>query len=113
MLISDWSSDVCSSDLVSGPSHNPCRVALRLPDHRACPVTACHKREPSVRTALGQERGISCEFLPETSENPPYSRQEKAGCGRSEEHTSELQSLMRISYAVFCLKKQKITTYQQ
>src|SRR3546814_5526103 len=28
-----------------------------------------------------------------------------AGCGRSEEHTSELQSLMRISYAVFCLKK--------
>src|SRR3546814_5630899 len=30
---------------------------------------------------------------------------------RSEEHTSELQSLMRISYAVFCLKKKKITTY--
>src|SRR3546814_3648994 len=30
------------------------------------------------------------------------------GCGRSEEHTSELQSLMRISYAVFCLKKKKI-----
>src|SRR3546814_6598950 len=29
-------------------------------------------------------------------------------CGRSEEHTSELQSLMRISYAVFCLKKKKI-----
>src|SRR3546814_7538930 len=32
---------------------------------------------------------------------------------RSEEHTSELQSLMRISYAVFCLKKKKITTRQQ
>src|SRR3546814_2920986 len=31
-------------------------------------------------------------------------------CGRSEEHTSELQSLMRISYAVFCLKKKKQTT---
>src|SRR3546814_2110285 len=31
--------------------------------------------------------------------------------GRSEEHTSELQSLMRISYAVFCLKKKKIHTY--
>src|SRR3546814_7318576 len=30
-------------------------------------------------------------------------------CSRSEEHTSELQSLMRISYAVFCLKKKKIT----
>src|SRR3546814_6579743 len=34
-------------------------------------------------------------------------RQADAGFGRSEEHTSELQSLMRISYAVFCLKKKK------
>src|SRR3546814_5199528 len=34
-----------------------------------------------------------------------------AGAGRSEEHTSELQSLMRISYAVFCLKKKKKRTY--
>src|SRR3546814_11221406 len=33
------------------------------------------------------------------------------GCYRSEEHTSELQSLMRISYAVFCLKKKKKTSY--
>src|SRR3546814_10723705 len=33
-------------------------------------------------------------------------------CGRSEEHTSELQSLMRISYAVFCLKKKKQDTRQ-
>src|SRR3546814_3558036 len=33
-----------------------------------------------------------------------------AGAGRSEEHTSELQSLMRISYAVFCLKKKKYNT---
>src|SRR3546814_2289590 len=33
------------------------------------------------------------------------------GCERSEEHTSELQSLMRISYAVFCLKKKKNTSY--
>src|SRR3546814_10285962 len=33
-------------------------------------------------------------------------------CNRSEEHTSELQSLMRISYAVFCLKKKKNTIYQ-
>src|SRR3546814_1661463 len=32
--------------------------------------------------------------------------------GRSEEHTSELQSLMRISYAVFCLNKKKLTTQQ-
>src|SRR3546814_6906420 len=33
--------------------------------------------------------------------------------GRSEEHTSELQSLMRISYAVFCLKKKTYTQYTQ
>src|SRR3546814_3712055 len=33
-----------------------------------------------------------------------------AGLARSEEHTSELQSLMRISYAVFCLKKKKVST---
>src|SRR3546814_3630765 len=35
----------------------------------------------------------------------------KTGSGRSEEHTSELQSLMRISYAVFCLNKKKYTTH--
>src|SRR3546814_7981251 len=39
-----------------------------------------------------------------TADLPPFSRQ---GTRRSEEHTSELQSLMRISYAVFCLKKKK------
>src|SRR3546814_1310905 len=36
-----------------------------------------------------------------------------AQCDRSEEHTSELQSLMRISYAVFCLKKKKIERSEQ
>src|SRR3546814_3654111 len=36
-----------------------------------------------------------------------------SGNGRSEEHTSELQSLMRISYAVFCLKKKKNTDYNR
>src|SRR3546814_8597353 len=39
----------------------------------------------------------------------PLSRDDVYGAGRSEEHTSELQSLMRISYAVFCLKKKKTT----
>src|SRR3546814_6850224 len=42
----------------------------------------------------------------------PHARRPRSTCWkqRSEEHTSELQSLMRISYAVFCLKKKKITT---
>src|SRR3546814_3194435 len=54
---------------------------------------------------------------------PPTAPRSAGGCsslrecarsgGRSEEHTSELQSLMRISYAVFCLKKKKRTTNQQ
>src|SRR3546814_4966836 len=41
---------------------------------------------------------------------PPGSELFRGSADRSEEHTSELQSLMRISYAVFCLKKKKITT---
>src|SRR3546814_9749152 len=40
-------------------------------------------------------------------------RRRRGRAGRSEEHTSELQSLMRISYAVFCLKKKKTTNHQQ
>src|SRR3546814_4519913 len=42
-----------------------------------------------------------------------YREYERGTTARSEEHTSELQSLMRISYAVFCLKKKKITQLQQ
>src|SRR3546814_995010 len=44
---------------------------------------------------------------------PAYRLTLAVGVGRSEEHTSELQSLMRISYAVFCLKKKKYNTYHQ
>src|SRR3546814_4175969 len=43
----------------------------------------------------------------------PWERNAGSLCGRSEEHTSELQSLMRISYAVFCLKKKKQENNQQ
>src|SRR3546814_2302333 len=49
--------------------------------------------------------GSHCSALPRSR-----SMVEPAGARRSEEHTSELQSLMRISYAVFCLKKKKKTT---
>src|SRR3546814_7381482 len=42
---------------------------------------------------------------------PPMTRSSDAG--RSEEHTSELQSLMRISYAVFCLKKKQNKSYKR
>src|SRR3546814_6805184 len=74
MRISDWSSDVCSSDL---------QWLLCL-------------------TLWVVLRGHILSMLPRTD----CSQGEKP---RSEEHTSELQSLMRISYAVFCLKKKKKT----
>src|SRR3546814_4075666 len=48
-----------------------------------------------------------CSAVPQAGTKPEDSEVEPAGTARSEEHTSELQSLMRISYAVFCLKKKK------
>src|SRR3546814_5584793 len=86
MRISDWSSDVCSSDL-RGHRH-PAVPRSPLPPHRA------------VTARRSGASGVSVE--------PPGPRRAARGVQRSEEHTSELQSLMRISYAVFCLKKKKI-----
>src|SRR3546814_6891566 len=85
MRISDWSSDVCSSDLVfeQFAEHAECgAVVERLEFVEVKMHGAIELREP----ARGPVRQAPT---------------------RSEEHTSELQSLMRISYAVFCLKKKK------
>src|SRR3546814_8763909 len=56
------------------------------------------------KTWFGHPRGLTILFLTQMWEQFSY-----YGMRRSEEHTSELQSLMRISYAVFCLKKKKTT----
>src|SRR3546814_8999436 len=63
-------------------------------------------------------KGLSAAGVPASVERPGYSPLGEewvadvfAQTSRSEEHTSELQSLMRISYAVFCLKKKKINIY--
>src|SRR3546814_7464732 len=106
MRISDWSSDVCSSDL-----HRHASGTRDLRPARQWPLRA--KRRPSGSLHLLQEAGRtgSCRrdrrggFCSARHPDRPSSRPKM----RSEEHTSELQSLMRISYAVFCLKK-KITT---
>src|SRR3546814_3669072 len=92
MRISDWSSDVCSSDLRRPGVDRPGIEALPAGDAVPCRgVQACPAgREQSCRGTSQQCDG-------------------DAQHGRSEEHTSELQSLMRISYAVFCLKKKKET----
>src|SRR3546814_1971744 len=104
MRISDWSSDVCSSDFVHRHRQQPRRLARggqRFdPAERADVRDAVVDRAQSVRqvevgVAVGADEGGD-DFRRE----PP----------RSEEHTSELQSLMRTSYAVFCLKKKKQTT---
>src|SRR3546814_7055992 len=107
MRISDWSSDVCSSDLAGRA------VAARIGRGVA--------GQQQYRTAISQRRRRSL-LLHQPDDDRlhrgrrldlwrPGRADHHAGGGRlvarSEEHTSELQSLMRISYAVFCLKKKK------
>src|SRR3546814_3330678 len=96
MRISDWSSDVCSSDLPAPPGRGGRGAAGRhLPrDHRG--PAAAVRRAVAALPGDGRDQGPAERRAPRP-----------AAQGRSEEHTSELQSLMRISYAVFCLKKKK------
>src|SRR3546814_2546434 len=119
MRISDWSSDVCSSDLAvaNGTEAEPERrdpglIPSRERAHHR-PETVERDREAlpahgvpdrSVPTRPNPACRNRCRRnAPRRQRGPPRSLRK----GRSEEHTSELQSLMRISYAVFCLKKKK------
>src|SRR3546814_1997595 len=111
MRISDWSSDVCSSDLRE--AHAPARHRIDL-RHRGefdrDVLGARHLQDRRRRIAVVIKLRVS-----EIAEHPdlillrpgdePFVEGE---IDRSEEHTSELQSLMRISYAVFCLNKKII-----
>src|SRR3546814_5002944 len=97
MRISDWSSDVCSSDLSIAASRDPRRF------RPASPASAVSRNIPGF-PAHSRPAARSWSCSPEKGCRPPYGRS-AAPRKRSEEHTSELQSLMRISYAVFCLKK--------
>src|SRR3546814_4041888 len=63
---------------------------------------------PPGRYTHGRGRPGHCPW-PRRRPPPTANRGGRRSCRRSEEHTSELQSLMRISYAVFCLKKKKKT----
>src|SRR3546814_5283356 len=110
MRISDWSSDVCSSDLHT--------QVYRYVGFVRNPVV-----RPATKSGYSWPRSTSrkfpadpvdahdprCNFADVAIENvtPRHERE----IPRSEEHTSELQSLMRISYAVFCWKKKTYTEH--
>src|SRR3546814_8789402 len=92
MRISDWSSDVCSSDLHLDPFY----------------FTQFVQSHASARTVDAVDEHSDRAFQARIIADRAYSANTGRPIGlRSEEHTSELQSLMRISYAVFCLKKKK------
>src|SRR3546814_5603731 len=109
MRISDWSSDVCSSDL-------PCGRAPRDADDRRLFPKIVRPRQARRRLddgCLYEDPALDARFARRQGARSgagllrPCAR--ALSRSRSEEHTSELQSLMRISYAVFCLKKKKNT----
>src|SRR3546814_4031807 len=102
MRISDWSSDVCSSDVV------PNRRGLwarsdRTPLGWGHPYSAAQLSRVLRDNMFTPTRTQRALYVPPIG-NYTFLRSAPAW-ERSEEHTSELQSLMRISYAVFCLKK--------
>src|SRR3546814_3129057 len=118
MRISDWSSDVCSSDLATTLGS---RRARTWSPGRARSGCSSDRRELDRELAAGAAVADGDLPGPRLEQAPGDGQAETAATGvagsgdvaaerRSEEHTSELQSLMRISYAVFCLKhKQHIT----
>src|SRR3546814_6459873 len=139
MRISDWSSDVCSSDLdiahdargdlLAGcplPSPLAWPLAYAWPVHRigpdhqpleqpAEPTLLLLRREPDGKVSFHVLSPLTFRLLERLEQTPDLSGREQleglaseagaqdTGAFRSEEHTSELQSLMRTSYAVFCL----------
>src|SRR3546814_2512831 len=105
MRISDWSSDVCSSDLPLAdlPARDRGADGQRNPPSQARGGDHPRRGTDARRWLTASPRATSA---PPSSPACPRPNCTCISRGRrSEEHTSELQSLMRISYAVFCLKK--------
>src|SRR3546814_2606803 len=104
MRISDWSSDVCSSDLLTKLMAEASAAGrISATDDATEAVMESEISLISVGTPSGAGGGQSLAALDAVVSSIGQAIRHK----RSEEHTSELQSLMRISYAVFCLKKKK------
>src|SRR3546814_1574340 len=102
--ISDWSSDVCSSDLhdVRQGRHQAGAANVRR-SRRCARPQGLHRRRG--RLLLVARRQTDLDAVQQFDGGVLLQQRRLQEGRRSEEHTSELQSLMRISYAVFCLKK--------
>src|SRR3546814_8185908 len=104
MRISDWSSDVCSSDLNFSWWR---RSRGNSSSRRARETDFMNGAGPQQKASYVVK--LAANALSCSSEGSPWTdssqctTMSRSGLARSEEHTSELQSLMRISYAVFCL----------
>src|SRR3546814_2564347 len=108
MRISDWSSDVCSSDL----HRTSIRQSLLNAQGNATGQLFADGDELALDIAGPAVQPADHAFhRQDAAHRPQIARLYADLVHRSEEHTPELQSLMRISYAVFCLKKKKITQY--
>src|SRR3546814_10781312 len=108
MRISDWSSDVCSSDLplVDAVLAEFGRIDILVNNAGIIRRADAVDFTEADWDAVMDTNLKTLFFLCQAVGRHMIARIEKEG-GRSEEHTSELQSLMRISYAVLCLKKKK------
>src|SRR3546814_2417158 len=101
MRISDWSSDVCSSDLLD-------QAARGVASEQGALWTSLHLDTAHVIEFRQGGNGRGHVDIVRIQRDRGFIRKAEIVqlyATRSEEHTSELQSLMRISYAVFCLKK--------
>src|SRR3546814_2524700 len=135
MRISDWSSDVCSSDLEIAPSDDTLNLFYPLiqkpywKEEEGTRINVCSSSLTLGYAPIGEESRAG--YYPHDGESPApvnltgldarlilglikfeglnesFDQMAEVSLVKSEEHTSELQSLMRISYAVFCLKKKK------
>src|SRR3546814_1483679 len=118
MRISDWSSDVCSSDLDDSDRTESARD-FPPADRPVAPTVSTKWSTEEARDSVNEAEDVM-----DSADVRPGMTVADIGAGdgyytvrlaqrvgaRSEEHTSELQSLMRISYAVFCLKKKNDRT---
>src|SRR3546814_8194697 len=113
MRISDWSSDVCSSDLgdidppaveADGRQHAVEQLPGGTDEGLALAVLLAARRLADDHDAGFRVAVVEAEIGRRRLQRAAFKGFQRLA-DRSEEHTSELQSLMRISYAVFCLKK--------